>query len=92
MSGPIFRDGFPIRGQKFTPAPGTMNLDPKSKREVTICHLFINHELHVRDIVRVLDEDYGHVVNVLLDRGMVNERRQNSHVPLEDINRRRSRD
>ena len=92
MSDPIFRDGFPIRGQKFSLAPGTLSLDPKSKREVTICNLFINHELRVRDIVRVLDEDYGHVVKVLLNRGMVGERRQDSHLRSEDINRRRSRD
>jgi hypothetical protein len=92
MRDAIFRDGFPIRGRKFTPSPETVSLDPKSKREITICNLFINYELSVSDIIRVLDEDYRHVVKVLLNRGMVDERRQNSHVPSENIDRRRSRD
>jgi hypothetical protein len=92
MRGAIFRDGFPIRGRKFALPPETISLDPKSKREITICNLFINHELSVSEIIRVLDEDYRHVVNVLLNRGMVDERRQDSHVPSEDIDRRRSWD
>jgi hypothetical protein len=80
MKDTIFRDGFPVLGRKFAP-PETISLDPESKREITICNLFINHELRVREIVRVLDEDYGHVVKVLLNRGMVDERRQDSQVP-----------
>ena len=91
MSDSIDRDGFPIRGEKFTP-PDTIGLDSKSKREVTICNLFINHDLRVRDIVRVLDEDYGHVVNVLLNKGMVGERRQKSHASPDALYRRRARD
>jgi hypothetical protein len=53
----VFRDGFPVPKLKIA-IPDTINLDPETKRKVTICNLFINHELPVRDIVRVLDEDY----------------------------------
>jgi len=43
----------------------------------------------VPDIIRVLEEDYGHVVQVLLNRGIVQERRQKRHTLTEAIERRR---
>jgi hypothetical protein len=82
--------GFPVRGEKFLLPPDPTSLDPKAKREVTICNLFINHKLTVPDIVRVLDEDYRHIVNVLLDRRVVDDRRQRHDGPPEGIERRRS--
>jgi hypothetical protein len=86
----VFHDGFPVRELKFAVPPDTIGLDPKTKRELTICNLFINHELTVPDIIRVLDEDYRHVVKVLLTSGVVRERRQKRHMPPEEIERRRS--
>jgi hypothetical protein len=80
-------DGFPIR-RKFAVPPDTIGLDPKIKREVTICNLFSNHKLTVRDIVRVLDEDYRHIVNVLLKNGVAGERRERQDAPPEGIERR----
>src|SRR5262245_39338237 len=85
----IFYDGFPVREGRFLLPPDPTSLDPKTKREVTICNLFINHKLAVRDIVRVLDEDYGHIVNVLLDGRVVGDRRQRDEVPPKGIERRR---
>jgi hypothetical protein len=32
--------------------------DKITKRQMTICNLFANHELSIPDIVRVLDETY----------------------------------
>jgi hypothetical protein len=90
MKDTIIYDGFPVRGEKFTLPPDPTSLDPKAKREVTICNLFINHKLTVPEIVRVLDEDYGHIVNVLLDGRVVKDRRQRQDVPPEGIDRRRS--
>jgi hypothetical protein len=81
----VFRDGFQVPKLKI--AIETINLDPETKRKVTVCNLFINHQLAVRDIVRVLDEDYRHVVRVLLNSGIVGERRQNRQPP-EGIERR----
>src|SRR5262245_36543628 len=83
-------DGFPIREWKFTLPPDTIGLDPTTKRELTICNLFINHRLTILDIARVLEEDYRHIVSVLLDREVVGERRQQSGMPPEGIERRRS--
>src|SRR5262245_93644 len=86
----IFYHGFPVRGERFLLPPDTTSLDPKTKREVTICNLFINHKLSVPEIIRVLDEDYGHIVNVLLNRRVVGERRQRNDDPPVGIERRRS--
>ena len=83
----VFRDGFQVPKLKIA-IPDTINLDPETKRKVTICNLFINHGLPVRDIVPMLDEDYRHVVRVLLNSGMVGERRQNGLEPPEGIERR----
>ena len=86
----IFYHGFPVRGEKFLLPPDTTSLDPKTKREVTICNLFINHKLSVPEIIRVLDEDYRHIVEVLLDRRIVEDRRQRHDGPPEGIERRGS--
>jgi hypothetical protein len=66
-----------------------VSLDPETKRRITICNLFVNHKLTLEDIVRVLDEDYAHIVKVLLDGGLVGERRQKSEVPPSGVERRR---
>ena len=87
---PIFSHGFPILGEEFEFPSETTDLDPKTKREVTICNLFINHKLSVPEIIRVLDEDYRHIVEVLLDRRVVEDRRQRHDGPPEGIERRRS--
>jgi len=89
MVAEVSIDGFPIR-RKFTLPTDNLSLDPKTKREVTICNLFINHKLTITDIVRVLDEDYRHIIDVLLNSGVVGERRQRHDEPPEGIERRRS--
>ena len=52
------------------------SLDPVTKRKITICNLFVNYRSTLADIVRVLDEDYKHVVGVLIQQGFVHERRR----------------
>ena len=70
------RDGFHKTKRVFTSPLNATLLDPVTKRKVTICNLFANHELPILDIVRVLDEEYRHVVNVLIEEGLVFERRR----------------
>jgi hypothetical protein len=86
----LVHDGFPVRIMNFAVPGDTISLDPKAKRELTICNLFINHKLTVPDIIRVLDEDYRHVVRALLNSGIVRDRRQERHALPETIERRRS--
>jgi hypothetical protein len=72
---PVIREGFRLIRDHFTLPRDTSALDPKSKRALTICNLFINHKLGIRDIVRVLDEDQERVILTLLDEGMILNRR-----------------
>ncbi len=69
------RDGFKVRRKTFVQPANAGSLDPVAKRRLTICNLFVNHKLSIADIVRVLDEDPGHVVAVLIEQGFVHERR-----------------
>ena len=75
---PLERNGFRVTTKVFTNPRNAASLDPVAKRKITICNLFVNHRSSLADIVRVLDEDYKHVVGVLVEQGFVHERRQNS--------------
>jgi hypothetical protein len=70
------RAGFEVREREFYVPRDSVNLDPKTKRSITICNLFLNHRLDVSDIARLLDEDQGNVISTLLQRGVITERRQ----------------
>ena len=69
------RDGFQVRKDEFTLPADTWELDPQSKRAVTICNLFVNHQYNIPDIVRVLDENHTNVINALLKKGIIRDRR-----------------
>ena len=75
---PLERNGFRVTRKVFASPQNAAFLDPVTKRKITICNLFVNHRLPVADIVRVLDEEYKHIVGVLIEQGFVHERRQNS--------------
>jgi hypothetical protein len=92
---PLERNGFRVTEKVFTSPQNAASLDPVTKRKITICNLFVNHRLPITDIVRVLDEDYKHIVGVLIEQGFVHERRQNSREraqaePKSGLFRRRS--
>jgi hypothetical protein len=76
QSEPKARDGFQVTNKVFTRPSNTASLDPITKRKITICNLFTNHQLPIADIVRVLDEQYKHVVNVLIEQGLIYDRRR----------------
>ena len=68
------RDGFQVTNKVFVDSPNA--LDRSTKRQITICNLFSNHQLAISDIVQLLDETYGHVVSVLIKHGYIHERRK----------------
>lgn len=68
------RDGFQPTNKVFTHPIGA--IDQITKRHVTICNLFANHELSIPEIVRVLDETHARVVSVLIEQGYIHERRE----------------
>jgi len=71
------RDGFQVRNQVFINPPDLTSFDSVRKRMTMICNLFVNMRVSIPDIVRGLDEKYGHVVCVLIEQGLVFERRKN---------------
>jgi hypothetical protein len=77
------RDGFKIKRNVFVQPANAVSLDRVSKRRLTICNLFVNHELSIDAIVRVLDEDYGRVVVVLIEQGLLHERRKTRREPAQ---------
>ena len=75
------RDGFQVTNKIFSHPTGAV--DESTKRQVTICNLFANHELSIPDIVRVLDETIAQVVNVLIEQGYIQERRKRPREPVQ---------
>ena len=83
------RDGFETTRKTFSPPSDTSHLDAISKRNVTICNLFFNHSLPIKDIARVLDERVGKVIQTLIEEGLIVERRKIRERPPQ-VERRRS--
>jgi hypothetical protein len=77
-------DGFQRTTKLFRNPSNTTLLDAVTKRKITICNLFANHRLPIRDIVRLLDEEHRHVVNVLIEQGLVHERRRSHRGTAEE--------
>jgi len=69
------REGFHVLVDEFTLPADPWGLDPQTKRTVTICNLFVNHEYGITDIARALTENRRDVIHVLLKQGIIRERR-----------------
>jgi hypothetical protein len=85
------REGFSILNPKFELPPDSIFLDPKRKRALTICNLFINHELAIYQIAELLEEDLGQVVQTLVQRKIVRDRRVKASTWPPDVERRKAR-
>jgi hypothetical protein len=81
MSQPAERDGFRLTQKVFVLPANPTSLDRVTKRKVTVCNLFTNYGLPIVDIVRLLDERHENVVNILLEGGLIHERRKELRVP-----------
>lgn len=69
-------DGFRLTKKVFVLPPKPTLLDAVTKRKVTVCNLFVNYEQSISDIARLLEERYQKVVNILLEEGLIHERRK----------------
>src|SRR5258706_11702582 len=74
-SDDLTRDGFRVAKTTFVLPRNVDQLDPQAKRRATICNLFVNHQLAIPDVVRVLDETYRYAVKVLIEQGVLEDRR-----------------
>ena len=75
-----FRDGFQLR-----------ELDPKTRKDLTICSLFINHKFTIPEIIFALGENYRDVVEALLEKKVIADRRQERRSLPEGVERRKSK-
>jgi hypothetical protein len=77
----VFYDNYTIEGfektsRKFELPADLSQLDPVGKRKATICNLFANQNLSIRDIVHVLDSSLHQVIPTLIENGLIKERRR----------------
>jgi hypothetical protein len=83
----FFRDEFELKKNHFAlPEHLSIDLEPPRKRALTICNLFVNHQMSISNIERLLDED--HVIQALIESGIFYDRRQIAGRPPVGIERR----
>jgi len=70
------RDGFRLIKDRFELPKDISGLDLKSMHNNRICDLFLNENLHLCDIVRLVRDDRGSVIQTLLKEGVIEERRK----------------
>jgi len=70
-------EGFEKTNKKFELPSDLVQLDPATKRRMTICNLFANQSLSIGEIVKLLDSGLHQVVPALIDQGLIKERRRN---------------
>jgi hypothetical protein len=83
---PGTRDGFQVVRDR--PTVHSSAIDQKTKQALAICHLFLNRNIALADIVRLLDEDNGTVVLALLEQGIIRDRRNKPRPALEKERRK----
>ena len=84
----FFRDDFQLKEKNFALPEHSIDLDPQRQRALTICNLFVNHNMSISNIQRVLDEDHGKIIQVLIQRGIIYDRRQIAGRPPVGVERR----
>lgn len=83
------RDGFHLLKTEFELPPDSLFLKADTKRRLTICNLFVNHQLSVSQIAQLLEEDLGNVVQALIQQRILHDRRaKETRRPL-DLERRK---
>jgi len=70
-------EGFEKTNKKFELPANLVELEPATKRRMTICNLFANQNLSILEIVRLLDSSLHQVVPALIEQGLIKERRRN---------------
>ena len=82
------RDGFVLTRKVYVANNDTSMMDIVSKRKATICNLFATHRMSMRDIARVLDEDYVRIIHVIIESGLVYDRRKKRQVLIPNERRK----
>jgi hypothetical protein len=69
-------EGFKRTNKKFDLPDNLMHMEPAIKRKLTICNLFANQKLSIKDICVVLDASKHQVVDALIEQNLIKERRK----------------
>jgi len=77
-----------LTNKVYVPNLDTSMMDPVSKRKATICNLFVTHRMSMKDIARVLDEDYVRIIQVILENGLAYDRRKKRQVLIPNERRK----
>ena len=72
---PTFREGFRVLRDRYSTPTDSTELAADMKRKVAICHLFLNYKLSIHQLASTLDETYQRAVNILIEQGIIEERR-----------------
>jgi len=83
-NSPVTRDGFHLLRDQYSLPADSVQLAADKKRKITICHLFLNYKLSISDVAKTLDETYKHAVSVLIEQGIIQERRSVSREEPEE--------
>ena len=81
-------EGFELTGKPFLLPPDISDWKPPAKRRLTICNLFTNQSQTIPTISRVLDVSITKVVTVLIEEGIILERRRPNRRPVKRERRR----
>jgi hypothetical protein len=68
-------EGFRLTKQKYVAPEHTENLPANQRRAITICNLFSNQHKGIDEIAKLLDTNRGAVISVLIQEGLVVDRR-----------------
>jgi hypothetical protein len=71
-------EGFRLTGRPFVVPEELETLDASEKRAVAICNLFSNQNQSITQIAKVLDIRPFTVISVLIQAGLIEERRDHS--------------
>ena len=69
-------EGFEKTNKKFELPTDLSDVDAVTKRQMTICNLFANQNLSIREIVKLLDSSAHQVIPTLIEQGLIKERRR----------------
>jgi hypothetical protein len=68
-------EGFRLTKHKYVAPEHTENLPADEKRTITVCNLFSNQHKGIDEIAKLLDTNRGAVISVLIQEGLVVDRR-----------------
>jgi hypothetical protein len=90
LASDLIRDGFRVLKVEFELPQDSIFFKTEIKRDLTICNMFVNHQLSIAQVAHVLDEDFGKIVRTLIKQRIIQDRRTKSVLWPLDLERRKN--